>query len=207
MSCTFCISSKSGLEWHFCLILMVRASHRASPDSRKEELDCTSFFFFLAALCAACGILFRNQGSAAMSAAMEVLGQWNLKHWATSVVPRLYILMEGVACAYNGERHWWWPPSETIHHTQWAENLNFGKIETKCFRADPGWRKDNFGSNTEVQHYKCSPDSTQAILISVRDWERVKIKDLIIRVHYDIARARPSCSGFWYKNYNSGQRS
>ena len=123
----------SEYEFHFCLILMVRASHRASPDSRKEELDSTSFFFFLAALCAACGILFRNQGSAAMSAAMEVLGQWNLKHWATIVVPRLYILMEGVACAYNGERHWWWPPSETIHHTQWAENLNFGKIETKCF--------------------------------------------------------------------------
>ena len=45
-SFTFCMSSKSGLEWHFCLILMVRASHRASPDSRKEELDAFFFFFW-----------------------------------------------------------------------------------------------------------------------------------------------------------------
>ena len=140
-SFTFLMSSKSGLEWHFWChwsdtILMVRASHRDFPDSRKEELDSTSFFFFGCTMCSMWDLINIPQpGIEPMSAAMEVLEQWNLYHWTTSVVLRLYILMEGVACTYNGERHWWWPPSETIHHTQWAENLNFGKIETKCFKT------------------------------------------------------------------------
>lgn len=196
----FHVSSKSGLEWHFWChwsdtILTIRASHRAGPDSRKEELDSVFFFFFGCTMCSMWDLISIPQpGIEPMSAAMEVLEQWNLNHWTTSVVLRLYILMEGVACTYNGERHWWWPPSETIHHTQWAENLNFGKIETKCFKADPGWRKDSVGGNTINV-----PLTQLELFLSFLESETeiVKSKDLIIRVHYDIARTRPSCSGFW----------